>query len=309
MNPFVLFAATIRTATPLFITAIGGIFSERAGIINIALEGMMLSGAFVAAVVCYLTGSPWAGVLGAMMAGAFMGFLHAVMCIRYRSNQVVSGVALNMLASGTTVFLLQIIWGVKGTSPNVATIPSLAASLGVRQESFLYSLFDYSPLVLIGLFVVFAAHIIFTKTVFGLRLKAVGEHPMAADTLGIKVHLMQYIGVIISGILAGLAGAYLSVGQVGLFRKDMSAGRGFIALAALIPGKWNPVGAFLASLLFGFAEALQFTLSGEGWLASLLPQQLLQMLPYLLTMVMLAGLIGHSVAPKHLGKPYVKEEK
>jgi len=317
-----LIISTLSMAAPLFITAVGGIFSERCGVVNIALEGMMLIGAFFGVVGCFYTGSPWLGLLIAVIAAGLFAVIHAVISIKYHSNQVVSGVALNMLASGLTVFLLDVIFGIKGTSENVATIPNMNAILGVakpaaeavKQAGFdnqmlLYKALDFSPIILIGIAVVFIAHTVLFKTVFGLRLRAVGEHAKAADTLGISVSKMRYAGVIISGVLAGLAGAYLSLSLTGAFRKDMSAGRGYIALAAMITGKWNPVSAFIASLFFGLAQALEFFISEPVILGIKIPQQFIQMLPYVLTMVVLAGFIGKSTPPNDLGKPYVKEEK
>ena len=304
------FISTLSMATPLFITALGGIFSERCGVINIALEGMMLIGAFSGVVGCHFTGSPWLGVLFGLFCAGLFSAIHAVISIRYGSNQVVSGVALNMLASGLTIFLLELVFGIKGTSETVPTIPSCSSLIGLTdQNSILYKVMDFSPLILVGIAIVIAANIVLFKTVFGLRLRAVGEHAQAADTLGINVARMRYAGVIISGILAGLAGAYLSLSLAGAFRKDMSAGRGYIALAAMITGKWNPFGAFLASLFFGAAQALEFFISEPVMFGVKIPHQFIQMLPYLLTLVALAGFIGRAVPPHDLGKPYNKGEK
>jgi len=308
-----LVISTFSMATPLFITAVGGIFSERAGVINIALEGMMLIGAFFGVVGAFYTKSAWLGLLLAVVAAGLFSIIHAVICVKYHSNQVVSGVALNMLASGLTVFLLDVMFGVKGTSENVVTIPNMNAIFGVERaatgSNFLYNVLDFSPVILIGIALVFAANVLLFKTVFGLRLRAVGEHAKAADTLGISVSKMRYYGVIISGLLAGLAGAYLSLCLTGAFRKDMSAGRGFIAIAAMITGKWNPIGAFVASVVFGLAQALEFCFDEPVLLGVKIPNQFIQMLPYVLTLVVLAGFIGKSVSPLDLGKPYAKEEK
>ena len=304
--------STLSMAAPLFITGVGAIFSERCGVINIALEAMMLIGAFAGVIGTYYTSSPWIGVLcGVAAAGAF-SVIHALICIKYKANQVVSGVALNMLASGFTVFLLEIIFAVRGTSENVATIPNINAMLGLgpaARDSFLYKALDFSPLILIGVAIVFIANTVLFKTVFGLRLRAVGEHAKAADTLGINVSKMRYFGVIISGLLAGLAGAFLSLSLSGNFRKDMTAGRGYIALAAMIIGKWKPVNVFAASLFFGFAQAAETFVTSLVLFGYIVPPQLIQMLPYVLTLVILAGFIGRAIPPHDLGIPYSKEEK
>ncbi|MEZ7890731.1 MAG: ABC transporter permease [Candidatus Wallbacteria bacterium] len=305
-----LILSMLAMATPLFITALGGIFSERCGVTNIALEGMMLVGAFFGVVGTHYSGSPWIGLLVAVLAAGLFAVIHAVICIKYHSNQVVSGMALNMLASGLTVFLLDVLFGIKGTSENVPTIPNLNVLFNIsNHECIAYKVFDFSPIVLIGIFLVFFSHFILFNTVFGLRLRATGEHAKAADTLGISVPKMRYYGVIISGLLAGLAGAYLSLSLTGAFRKDMSAGRGYIALAAMITGKWNPFGAFIASLFFGLAQAAEFLISNPKLFGIAIPPQFIQMLPYFLTLVVLAGFIGRAVAPGDLGKPYIKEEK
>ena len=301
--------STLAMATPLFITALGGIFSERCGVTNIALEGMMLIGAFFGVVGTYYTASPWLGLLIAVAAAGLFAAIHAVICIKYHSNQVVSGMALNMLASGLTVFLLDVLFGIKGTSETVTTIPNLNVLFNIKNNACIaYKALDFSPIVLIGIALVFFSHFLLFNTVFGLRLRATGEHAKAADTLGINVSKMRYYGVIISGLLAGLAGAYLSLSLTGAFRKDMSAGRGFIAIAAMITGKWNPFGAFIASLFFGLAQAAEFFITDKTF-GIAIPPQFIQMLPYFLTLVVLAGFIGRAISPGDLGKPYVKEEK
>jgi len=302
--------STFSMATPLFITAVGGIFSERCGVVNIALEGMMLTGAFFGVVGCHYTKSAWIGLaIGIVCAGLF-SLIHAFISVRYHSNQVVSGVALNMLASGLTVFLLELIFGMRGTSERVETIPNCSAMIGLSDKtSLVFKILDFSPLIILGLILVFVTHIVLFKTVFGLRLRSVGEHAKAADTLGISVPTYRFLGVLISGLLAGLAGSYLSLSLVGAFRKDMSAGRGYIALAAMITGKWNPFGALIASLFFGAAQALEFFISEPVIFGFKLPTQIIQMFPYVLTLVILAGFIGKATAPHDLGQPYNKEEK
>lgn len=278
-----LLLATIRSATPLIITAIGGLLAERAGIINIALEGKMLTGAFMAVVVAYFTGNPWLGVLGGVLGGASLAFIHALVSIKYKANQVVSGTAINILAAGGTIFLLQVIFDVSGSSPTVNKLPMWG---------------PFHPLVYFAFLLVIAAHLFIYYTPQGLRLRAIGEHPAAAETVGVNVTKLKYIFVVMSGGLAGIAGAALSIGDLSIFVNQMTAGRGFIALAAMIFGKWTPVGALLAALLFGFAEALQMRLQG----IIPIPREFVQMIPYILTMVILAGFVGKATAPAALGK-------
>jgi len=282
--------ATIRQAAPILITAIGGMFSELTGIVNIGLEGMMLMGAFSAAVVSYYTGSPYIGILGGMIAGGIMALLHAILSIKYKGNQVVSGVAINLFASGFTVFMLRVLFNQSGNTP---TVPKTA------------TIFGMSIIVFIIYAIAFASHWFIYKTVWGLRMRAVGEHPLAADTVGINVLKVRYFGVIMSGLLAGLGGAYLSIGALSQFTKEMSAGRGFIALAALVFGKWTPGGVLGASLLFGFADAGQTLI--QQYVTGI-PPQFIQMLPYILTLLALAGVVGKAVAPASSGKPYDKSD-
>ncbi|MEI6856271.1 ABC transporter permease [Psychrilyobacter sp.] len=285
-----LILATIRQAAPILITAIGGMFSELTGVVNIGLEGMMLMGAFSAAVVSYYTGNPYVGILGGMMAGGIMALLHATLSIKYKGNQVVSGVAINLFASGFTVFMLRVLFNQSGNTP---TVPKTA------------TLFGMSIIVFIIYAIAFASHWFIYKTVWGLRMRAVGEHPLAADTVGINVLKVRYFGVIMSGLLAGLGGAYLSIGALSQFTKEMSAGRGFIALAALVFGKWTPGGVIGASLLFGFADAGQTLI--QQYVTGV-PPQFIQMLPYILTLLALAGVVGKAVAPASSGKPYDKND-
>lgn len=278
-----LLMATLRAAGPLIITAIGGLFAEKAGIINIALEGKMLTGAFVAVVVTHLTGNPWLGIIGGIAGGAVLAYIHAGVSIKYKANQVVSGTAINILAVGLTVLLLQVIFGVSGASPSVNRLPSWG---------------HFNPLVYFAIVLVFVTHFFIYYTPLGLRLRAIGEHPQAAETVGINVTRLKYIFVIISGSLAGIAGAALSIGDLSVFVNGMTAGRGFIALAAMIFGKWTPFGALFAALLFGFADALQIRLQG----IIPIPREFVQMIPYIFTMVILAGFVGKATPPAALGK-------
>jgi ABC-type uncharacterized transport system permease subunit len=286
-----LVMSTLRLATPLVLAALGGMFSERAGVINIALEGIMLAGAFTAAAVTYAAGSPWAGLLGGMGAGLLVAGIHALACIRGKADQVVSGTAINILMFGVPGFLSGAFFLSSGSTPQ----------LGKDQ------LIPYTPMVMAGLLVPLTWYVLY-RTPFGLRLRAVGENPGAADAAGVNVASIRYAGVLLSGVLAGIAGAYLSIGQSSLFTRNMTSGRGFIALAALIFGKWRPVQTMLACLLFGFTEALSIQMQGVVKLPSGddIPVQFIQMVPYVLTIVVLAGFIGQSRPPRALGVPYEK---
>lgn len=289
-----LVTSTLRASTPLMLASLGGMYSERSGVVNIALEGIMLIGAWAAVYFSYLAGDVWhmpgfvaaaVGVLGAMAAGIAASAIHAVASINLRANQVVSGTAINLLASGFTEFMLMKVWQT-GQSPAVAKVGDI----------FGINAFVYVAFALVGL-----SHFVLWYTPWGLRLRSVGEHPRAADTVGVSVAGMRYWGVLLSGLFAGLAGASLSIGLVSRFNYGMTAGRGFIALAAMIFGKWTPLGAMGACLLFGAADAL-------GVLFQILnvavPTQFLQMAPYVITMLALAGLIGRSTAPAADGIPY-----
>ena len=286
-----LILSALRLATPLLLAALGGLFSERAGVINIALEGLMLAGAFTAASVTWYAGSPWVGLVSAVLAGALIAAVHAVACIRYRADQVVSGTAINILLTGVPALLSGAFFLSSGSTPQVPK----------------EHLIPWTPIVIAGLLVPLTYYVLY-YTPFGLRLRAVGENPEAADAAGVSVNLMRYAAVLISGALAGIGGAYLSIGQSSLFTRNMSAGRGFIALAALIFGKWRPVQTMLACLLFGFTEAVAIQLQGVRFGGEEIPTQFVQIIPYVLTIVVLAGFIGTSRAPRALGIPYQKEK-
>lgn len=283
-----LLLATLRTATPLLFAGLGGMFSERGGVVNIALEGILLVGAFAAAAATVLTGSALIGLAAALIAGVMLAALHALVTIWIGVDQIVSGVALNLLAMGLTEFLMWVFFGSGSNSPRLET----GSMGGVLGRLFV----ELPPLTLLALALVPLSALLLFRTRFGLRLRSVGEHPEAAASLGIRVKRTRLYGVLLSGALAGLGGAFLSL-NAHYFVKNMSAGRGFIALAALIFGKWKPWGVLAATLLFGFAEALQGHLHAP-WL----PIRFVQMLPYLLTMIALVGVIGRSRAPAALGK-------
>lgn len=285
----IIFMATIRSATPLIFASLGGNFSERSGVFNIGLEGIMTVGAFSAVFFSYKTGSPWAGLVGAMVVGGLFGLLLAFLSIYFKANQVIVGTAINILAASLTTFLLVEIWGRPGQTDNVEYFRAWGP----------FNLFTYLAFAL-----VIVSYYVMYKTPFGLRIRAVGEHPRAADTLGVNVYVIRYICVIISGVLAGIGGASLSIGSQSLFKEGMVAGKGFIALAALIFGKWNPIGAALACLFFGFAIALEITATGLP-----VPEELLFALPYILTMLAVSGFVGKSVGPAAGGIPYEKGEK
>jgi ABC-type uncharacterized transport system permease subunit len=292
-----LLFSTIRLATPLVWAAIGGLYSERSGVINIALEGLMLAGAFTAAAMTYYTHSPWVGLGSAVVAAAFFAFILAVVCIRFKANEVVAGTGINILFLGLPAVLSGALFLSSGSTPQIP------------KEELLPEVARLSVLSLLALLLVFATQYVLYRTPFGLRLRSVGENPEAADAAGIRVIRLRYTGVILSGMLAGIGGAYLSIGQSSLFTRNMTAGRGFIALAALIFGKWRPVQTMLACLLFGFADALTIQMQGVAKLPSGedVPVQFIQMIPYVVTIVVLAGFIGHSRAPGALGVPYDKE--
>jgi simple sugar transport system permease protein len=301
---FSLIASTIRLATPLVLAALGGLFSERSGVINIALEGKMLAGAFTAAALTHAvdtrTGlgaaSPWIGLLGGMIAGLFIAAIYALSCIKFKADQVVSGAAINILMLGMPGLLSGAFFLSSGSTPQIPKDRLLPQSPTVIAIAIL-------ALVAGIWYVVY-------KTPFGLRLRSVGENPEAADAAGVSVSRIRYSGVLLAGILAGIGGAYLSIGQSSLFTRNMTAGRGFIALAALIFGKWRPVQTLLACLLFGFTEAVSIQMQGVFKLPSGedIPVQFIQMVPYVLTIVVLAGFIGSSRPPGALGIPYQKEK-
>jgi general nucleoside transport system permease protein len=301
-----LLASTLRFATPLAFAAMGGIFSERSGVVNIGLEGMMLMGAFFG-----IWGSIWSGtwVVGLLMAmvfGGLLGLVHAFFSIHLRADQIVSGFAVNLMALGLTGYLFSSIYA-SGIPSGVSRVPNV--TLGWLDTipvvgDFLQGVFgELNLLVWIMFGVVIASYIVLFKTPIGLRIRSVGEHPRAADTVGISVYSVRYAAVTLSGVLAALGGAFLSIGFTGTFAENMTSGRGFIALAAVILGKWRPGWAFAATLLFGFGFALSIPLQREADISS----SVIATLPYVLTLIALVGIIGRSIPPAAVGRPYVKQ--
>jgi len=319
LNLFSMLASSIRMATPLIFAAMGGILAERSGTIDIGLEGKMLASAFASASVASLTHSLLLGLATGMAVAVLMSLLHGVATIRYRGDQVVSGLALNFLASGLTVVLGQA-WFEQGGQtpmledaqrftpihwPGAEFLADHVPVLGPFYKTVVsgHTVLVYGAFVSVGLMV-----FLLGRTRFGLRLRAVGEEPNAVDTAGISVPGLRYQALLGTGLLCGLAGAYYSMSQNAGFSREMTAGGGYIALAAMIFGKWRPVPAMLACLLFGLLSALEARLQGQSlpWIGEL-PTQVFQVLPYVLTVVLLAGFIGRAVPPKAIGKPYVKE--
>ena len=309
--------SSLRIATPLIFCAMAGIFSERSGIIDIGLEGKMLLSAFVAALVTYYTGSPWIGLIGAIFASGGASLVHGFACITNKGDQVISGLAINILASGITITVGIALFSRGGQTPPLKSedrfmpislpFEDTLANLPILGEFYAKVISGHNVLVYIALLIVALTFYVIFKTSFGLRLRAVGEKPEAIDTAGISVDKMRYQGVIIAGILCGFAGAYLSIAHGAGFGREMSAGKGYIALAAMIFGKWNPLPTLFACFLFGFLEALATRLQGvEILFIGEVPVQFMQALPYLLTIILLAGFIGKARAPSAIGIPYTK---
>jgi len=301
-----LIAATLRAATPLTFAALGGIISERSGVVNIGLEGMLLMGAFFGFLGADKLGSWWWGIVCGVIAGAALALVHAFIAIHLRADQIVSGFAANFLALGITGYFFIEVYTDQGTPGDVSNIPSISIP-GIRDLGFVGpAIGDMHLLIWVALAFVVLSHLLLFRTPIGLRLRSVGEHPKAADTVGISVYAIRYGAVILSGALAGLGGVYLSNGITHSFNENMSAGRGFIALAAVIFGRWRPYAALVACLLFGFTEALALRLPGAygedaAWTT------LFRALPYVVTLIVVAGVVGRSIPPAAVGRPYVKQ--
>lgn len=294
-----LLATTLRVATPLTLGALGGLFCERSGVVNIAIEGMMLMGAFSAYVAGAASGSLWVGLLAAIVSAGLLAALHAVISISFRVDQIISGTVVNILAFGITGFFYDQYFA--RNAPTGGSVPII--SIPILQDIPVFGrLFQQQPVVWIALLLVAVTHFVLFFTRWGLRTRAVGEHPRAADTVGVNVFRVRYTNVIIGGAIAGLGGAYL-IAEVSVFSPGMTIGRGFIALAALIFGKWTPLGAWGAALLFGFTQAVQINIQQCG---VNFPAQIIGMLPYVVTIVVLAGVVGRSTPPAAVGVPYEK---
>ncbi|TXL69380.1 ABC transporter permease [Vineibacter terrae] len=313
-----ILSATLRVATPLILCAMGGLFSERSGLIDIGLEGKMLAAAFAAAAAASVTGSAWAGLGAAILAAEALALLHGFACITHRGNQVVSGVAINILVSGLTIVFGMAWFQRGGQTPSLPpearfmpiTLPGTQALADVPVLGRVWGdlIGGHNIIVYATLLVVPLTWWVLNRTRFGLRLRAVGEAPLAVDAAGISVAWLRYRAVLICGLLTGIAGAYLSIAQNAAFSRDMTAGQGYIALAAMIFGKWRPFPALGACLMFGLLDAVAIRLQGVHVpVIGEVPVQLIQVLPYVLTVILLAGFIGRAVAPKAIGVPYEKE--
>jgi simple sugar transport system permease protein len=298
-----LIASMLVFATPLTFGAIGGMFSERSGVVNIGLEGMMLMGAFWGIWGADKTGWWFWGVLIAMLSGGLLALVHAFFAIHLRADQIVGGTAVNFLAVGITGFFFVQLYHGRNIPTGVSQIPDVNLAKD-SNHGFLAQAFGHLNLMIwVAVALVFVSYVVMFKTPIGLRIRACGEHPRAADTVGINVYVVRYASVIVSGMLAAAGGVYLSDGFVGSFNENMTGGRGFIALAALIFGNWRPFGAFSAALLFGFSTALAFRLPVYSGTAA----TLFQALPYVLTLIAVAGVIGRSIPPAAVGRPYTKQ--
>lgn len=297
-----LLAISIVKSTPLVLGALSGTVSERSGIVNIGIEGMMLTAAFAGFAVAVQTGSLAAGLVAAMLAGALLALLHAVLTVRYAVDQIISGTAVNILAVGLTGFFNRQVFAT-GAPAGATVMPRLHVPVLGDIPVLGPILFQHQPLTILAVVLVVVLHWALFRTRWGLRTRAVGEHPLAADTVGIDVGRLRTANVVLGGVLAGLGGAYFTLESVPHFEPLMTNGRGFIALAAMIFGKWTPLGAWGAALLFGLTEALPVTLQIQGFAV---PYQLVGMLPYVLTIVVVAGLVGRAHAPAAVGVPYLK---
>ena len=313
-----LLGATIRVATPLVLAAFAGMYCERAGVVDIGLEGKMLAGAFFAAAVASVTVNPWLGLLAGIAAGVALAMVHGFACITHNGNQVVSGMAINILVAGLAPTLAYAWFQQGGQTPLLpgqaripaVELPGVEALAGIPVLGPVYrELFNGNNILIwVTLVLVIATHWVLYRSRFGLRLRAVGENPAAVDTAGLSVAKLRYQALIVTGVLTGMAGSYLSTGHGAGFVRDMTAGKGYLALAALIFGKWRPGPTLFACLLFAFTDAVQVRLQGvELPVIGVVPVQFIQMLPYVLTVLLLAGFVGKAIAPKASGIPYVKE--
>lgn len=294
-----LISNTIMYSTPLVFGALGGLVSEKSGVMNIGLEGMMIVGAATGVSVAYVTGNPWIGFFAAGVAGSLIALLHAIACITFKADQSVSGIAINLIGSGVALFMVRVVFGSLNTPLVPRKLPKIftdSSSLGV------FSRLNFEVTAVIALFLTIFIWFIFSKTKWGLRISSVGEHPVVADSLGLSVYKIRYSCVILSGFLAGLGGASMTLSILSNFVPTAISGHGFIALTAVIFGKWKPVGVYFSCLFFGLAQALVIQLGSGGILSS----QIIAMLPYVLTILVLVFFVGRSVGPKASGVPYEK---
>lgn len=302
----IILASTLRMATPLIFAGLGGVFSEKSGVVNIGLDGMMTIGAFFAVFGSYATGSPIMGILFAAIAGGLLALIHAFLSITLKADQIISGTAINLFSTAFASFLIFKIFK-KGGQTDIVTGLPYAIPAAVKEIPVIGPfLAGLNWFVVLAIVLVFVANFVLFKTPIGLRIRAVGEHPSAADTLGINVYKIRYSCVILSGILAGIGGAALSIGMTPVYKEGMVAGRGFIALAAMIFGNWKPKGTMWACLLFAFGNALEINAQS---LSLNIPTEIYSMIPYILTMLALAGFVGKTTAPAADGVPYEKGQR
>lgn len=299
----ILFSGAIRIAIPIIFGAMACMICEWSGIVNIGVEGMMLAGSFGGVVGSYLTGNAWIGLLFAMACSMLFALLHGILTIKFKTGHIISGLGINLLASGITTLLLTSIWDNRGKSDSVAGLGTIQLKF-LEDIPFIGEAFsNLSPLFFLMVLLIAGLWILLYKTVWGLRLRTVGESPMTADSVGVDVTKMQYTAVLMCGALAGIGGAYLSIGDIGLFARDMVAGRGYIAMAINIFGGWNPLGVLGGGMIFGIAQSTQFRLQGDHF-----PVQLIQMLPYLLTIFVLILVKNRSRGPSYAGKSFDRTE-
>ena len=300
-NIILLIGITLMYSTPLAFGALGGVISERSGVTNIGIEGMMVIGAIAGAATSYFTNNPWLGFVAAGICGALVALLHAVASVSFAADQTVSGVAINMLAPGLALFACKRFFDGAAMTPIVPKLPKILGESGLAGTPF--AELNVNVTTVIALLFATIMWFVLYKTKWGLRVRAVGEHPAAADTLGIDVYKVRYVCVLISGMLAGLGGASVTIAIISQFTQTSISGQGFIAMAAVIFGKWTPFGAYGACLLFGFTQALAIILGGGDFV---IPSQILNMLPYAMTIIVLVLFVGRSAAPKADGVPYIK---
>lgn len=299
-----MIASSLLRATPITLAALSGVWCERSGVINIGIEGMMLTSAFTGVVAASATNNLYFGLVVAGMTGAMLGGVLAVLAVRFQVDQIIAGTAINIFATGLTSFLSASLLAVNQNLNAAGNFRPIILPVISRIPVLAPILFNVNFVIYLMMFIVIATHVLLFFTRWGLRSRAVGEHPRAADTLGINVYKMRYINVMVGGLIAGLGGAYFTLGSVGRFDEGLTAGKGFIGLAAMIFGKWTPIGAFGASLVFGFADSLQIKLA---ILQTPIPSQFLLMAPYLLTIIAIAGVVGRASPPAADGQPYVKQ--